>query len=196
MNRNSWWYYTEVLDRETCNRIISLANNWCQASTGGEKPEFALKNKIRDSKIFWTNEQWLYDLVWPFMVNANEKAGWKYDITKAEDCQITKYEEKNYFNFHLDGDGDHFAAQSEKEGCPDKGLVRKLSMTILLNDDYEGGNFEFALYKDEECKKIIPDFNKSGSIVVFPSFVEHRVKPITKGERHSLVCWFVGPPFK
>ena len=110
MNRNSWWYYTEVLDRETCNRIISLANNWCQASTGGEKPE--------------------------------------------------------------------------------------LSMTILLNDDYEGGNFEFALYKDEECKKIIPDFNKFGSIVVFPSFVEHRVKPITKGERHSLVCWFVGPPFK
>ena len=55
MNKNSWYYYTEALDRETCNKILSLANNWNQASTGEKNSDFALKNKIRDSKIFWTN---------------------------------------------------------------------------------------------------------------------------------------------
>jgi len=46
------------------------------------------------------------------------------------------------------------------------------------------------------CEISVPEFNKTGSIVVFPSDMEHRVAPVTKGIRYSLVVWFVGPPFK
>ena len=68
-------------------------------------------------------------------------------------------------------------------------------MTTLLSDSYEGGEFQFASYGKEECNITIPEFSKVGSIVVFPSAMEHRVAPVTKGVRHSLVTWFVGPPF-
>ena len=73
--------------------------------------------------------------------------------------------------------------------------VRKLSMTVLLNESFEGGDFEFASYGKEEST-ITPLEMKQGDVVVFPSFMEHRVAPITKGIRYSLVTWFLGPPFK
>ena len=44
-------------------------------------------------------------------------------------------------------------------------------------------------------KKIIKELNKKGSMIVFPSFIRHRVKPVTKGTRHSLVLWHIGYPF-
>ena len=62
-------------------------------------------------------------------------------------------------------------------------------MSILLNDDYEGGNFEFRGMGEEEC------LEGEGTVIVFPSFNWHQVTPVTKGTRYSLVAWFVGPPF-
>ena len=64
----------------------------------------------------------------------------------------------------------------------------------MLNDNFDGGAFEFASYNKEECV-ITPIEASSGSVIVFPSSVEHRVSPVTKGTRYSLVTWFVGPPF-
>ena len=78
----------------------------------------------------------------------------------------------------------------------DKGRVRKLSLTLLLNEGYEGGHFEFTRYGNECIKVVRPEFSKAGSIIVFPSHLEHRVTEVTRGVRHSLVAWFMGPPFK
>ena len=80
------------------------------------------------------------------------------------------------------------------------GKIRKLSVTCSLSDakDYKGGELEFSqrnnLEKDVSttCTQILP----RGSIVVFPSFVWHRVKPVTEGIRYSLVIWNIGPPYK
>jgi PKHD-type hydroxylase len=68
-------------------------------------------------------------------------------------------------------------------------------MTILLNDSFEGGQFEFASYGKKDCT-VSPLEMKKGQVVVFPSHMEHRVAAVTKGTRYSLVCWFLGPPFK
>ena len=73
------------------------------------------------------------------------------------------------------------------------GHVRKISMSIILNDNFEGGAFEFASYGKEECN-ITPIEAKAGDIIFFTSGMEHRVAPVTKGVRYSLVNWFVGPP--
>ena len=83
--------------------------------------------------------------------------------------------------------------------------IRKLSMTCQLTDgsEYKGGELEFDFrnydphMRDEskhrvQCKEILP----KGSIIVFPSFVWHRVKPVTSGTRYSLVVWHLGRPFK
>ena len=70
------------------------------------------------------------------------------------------------------------------------GKTRKLSMSIILNSNFEGGDFEMR-----DVNNRVPRLEE-GSIIVFPSFIEHRVVPVTKGVRYSLVAWFVGPPFK
>jgi PKHD-type hydroxylase len=69
--------------------------------------------------------------------------------------------------------------------------MRKVSVVISITDPdtYEGGEFEFI----DGTK---PDIKQRGSILVFPSFVEHRVTPITSGTRYSLVNWYCGDKFK
>ena len=130
------------------------------------------------------------------MEGANERSGWKYDITGAEDMQITRYKKGGFYYFHKDGKGDYLSAYNKPDNEFMHGHVRKLSMTVLLNDNYEGGEFQFATLNKEKCTINTPEFNKTGMIIVFPSDVEHRVAPVTKGIRYSLVTWFLGPPFK
>jgi PKHD-type hydroxylase len=69
--------------------------------------------------------------------------------------------------------------------------VRKISMTLLLSDPstFEGGELEFM--DEGRMLKL-----QQGQAVFFASWLQHRVKPVTKGERYSLVMWFGGPPFK
>ena len=208
-NTNDWFYFTSALDKKTCNKIRNSAKGkWEESGVNtkkdttdeerisGAKPIYDIDKKIRISDVVWTNDQWIYDTIWPYMQEANERAGWKYDIRGAEDMQITRYKKGGFYNFHKDGRGDHLSAYD----LPDRefmhGNVRKLSMTVLLNDNYEGGEFQFATYNKEECEIHTPEFNKTGSIVMFPSSMEHRVAPVTKGIRYSLVAWFLGPPFK
>ena len=204
---NEWFTFDSVIDEETCNKILSLVNeDWEDAKVDraeefskeerliGRESDFRIEKGSRISKVFGTDEQWIYDLIWPFMLQANNNSGWRYDIIASESSQITRYDKGGFYNFHVDGTGDHLTAYD----LPDKpymhGNVRTLSMSIMLNEDFDGGEFEFASYANEKCI-ITPIKPKTGDIIVFPSVMEHRVAPVTKGTRYSLVNWFLGPPF-
>ena len=206
---NEWFYFTKGLDKKTCNKIRNSAKGKWEKSKidtkkdtteeerkTGAKPIPGIDKKVRISDVVWTTDQWLYDTIWPWMEQANERAGWKYDIRYAESMQITRYKKGGFYYFHKDGKGDHLSAYDEPNNEFKHGNVRKLSMTVLLNSNYEGGEFQFATYNKEECEIDSPKFNKTGMIIVFPSQMEHRVAPVTKGIRYSLVTWFLGPPFK
>ena len=207
---NEWFYFTEGLDKKTCNKIRNSAKGkWEESGVNvkkgeltveeritGSKPIPGIDKKIRISDVVWTNDQWIYDTIWPYMEEANERAGWKYDIRAAENMQIIRYKKGGFYNLHKDGKGDHLSVYDEPDNEFKHGYVRKLSMTVLLNDNYEGGEFQFATYSKEKCKIETPEFNKIGSIVVFSSDMEHKIAPVTKGIRYSLVVWFLGPPFK
>ena len=99
--------------------------------------------------------------------------------------QYTTYnsEKKGNYGWHMD-----MNMGSKTDDCE----PRKLSMTLLLNDDFEGGNFEIAL-GDQIDPTVLPA--KKGRALLFPSFILHRVTPVTKGIRRSLVIWCVGPKF-
>ena len=207
---NEWYFFTEGLDKKTCNKIINSAKGkWEESEVDtkkgsltdeeriiGAKPIHGIDKKTRISDVVWTTDQWIVDTIWPYMDGANERAGWKYDIKGAESMQITRYKKGGFYYFHKDGKGDHLSAYDMPDNEFMHGHVRKLSMTVLLNDNYEGGEFQFATYSQEKCNITTPEFNKTGSIIVFSSDVEHRVAPVTKGIRYSLVVWFMGPPFK
>ena len=207
---NEWYFFTEGLDKKTCNKIRNSAKGkWEKSGVNvkkgeltveeritGEKPIPGIDKKVRISDVVWTKDQWIYDTIWPYMQGANERAGWKYDIRAAEQMQITRYKKGGFYYFHKDGKSDHLSAYDLPDNEFMHGHVRKLSMTVLLNSNYEGGEFQFATLREEECSVDTPEFNKTGMIIVFPSDMEHRVAPVTKGIRYSLVAWFVGPPFR
>ena len=203
---NEWYIFHDALDKKTCNKIKRLAkDNWEESGVDtskditdeerktGKKPDFKPDPKVRISDVSWVTDQWVYDTIWPFMLEANQKAGWGYHIKAAESMQITRYKKGGFYGFHCDGNGDHLSAYNEPENKFLHGHVRKLSMSVMLNDNFDGGAFEFASYAKEKCS-ITPIEAKAGDIIFFPSGMEHRVAPVTKGIRYSLVNWFVGPP--
>ena len=178
MKSNCYFAWDKELSHEICQKLINLGKgNWNSAAVVDKSIVGA-----RKSDIVWTKEQWVYDLIWDYMLTANEQAGWKYNIVAAESCQVTRYTKDGFYGWHIDGMGSHSELQ-------DDGNTRKLSMSIILNSDYEGGDFEMRGL-DNQVPRL-----EEGSIIVFPSFVEHRVTPVTEGIRYSLVSWFVGPPY-
>ena len=193
---NDYYYFTKALDTETCNKIIKTGKENFGDATVGHGGIETTDKKIRTNEVAWSNEQWIYDLIWPYMQEANQESGWKYEIKGAETVQIGKYTEGGFYNFHQDGKSDNFGAYNVPEDQIKHGNIRKLSLCVILNDDYEGGGFEFVTLNKETSSIYTPTFNKLGSVMVFPSFMMHRVKPVPKGTRYSLVTWFVGPPFK
>ena len=205
---NEWFIFEAgTVDKKTCNKIKKWASKKWEVSgvdtkkevtdeerKTGKRGDYKPDPKTRISDVAWCNEQWLYDIIWPFMQHANDEAGWKYDIKGAESAQITRYKKGGFYSFHRDGMADHLSVYNNPHNAFMHGHVRKLSMSVMLNDNFDGGAFEFASYGKEECN-ITPVEATAGSVIVFPSSMEHRVAPITKGTRYSVVCWFLGPPF-
>ena len=149
--------------------------------------------KIRKSKISWIKNPLVYDHTNPYIHKANLLSKWNFQWDWNEAPQFTQYGKHDFYNWHVDGHTDSYG-----EG-PHKGKMRKLSSILLLSEpgkDFEGGEFEIDF---DSCggkgKKIVTELKK-GTFIVFPSFVKHRVKPVTKGIRHSMVLWHLGLPWK
>ena len=102
-------------------------------------------------------------------------------MTITEVAQYTEYPEGGFYDWHVDNDVN---MQHEPP-------VRKISMTLLLSpeSEFEGGDLE--LMAEGKVAKL-----KQGQAIFFASFIRHRVKPVIRGNRKSLVMWFGGTPFK
>ena len=100
------------------------------------------------------------------MHEANKQAGWNLNIKAAESMQLTRYKKGGFYKFHKDGNADHLSAYDNPGNQFMHGHVRKISMSIILNDNFEGGAFEFASYGKEECT-ITPIEAKAGDVNIF-----------------------------
>ena len=183
MKHNYWIWQSELSD-EVIDGIIERCEE-CPASKA-EADGHNVDDGYRRSVVRWPNDDSeLKDIIWNYGNDANGSA-FGFDIINKSDIQYTTYNsaDKGCYNWHEDNE---FA----KEGYYD----RKLSVVIQLNDpsDYEGGKFEF----DISGKVFSPEgFEKKGSVIIFPSFLKHRVTEVTKGTRNSLVSWIQGPHFR
>ena len=180
--------YPHEIEEKVCERIIGLASNeWESSEVENDLGSDVLDTSLRRSEVFWTSEEWLRTLVWSYMDAYNEVSGLSYDIRSVEPLQVTRYVKGGFYDFHIDG----FGSNKWEVG----GSVRKLSMTIELSGDYEGGDFQVA--RCREGKIEVDTMDKSmGTVILFPSVLEHRVLPVTRGVRYSLVAWFTGPAFR
>ena len=124
-------------------------------------------------------------------------SGWKYDLEFIEAIQLGHYYEGDFYDWHIDSFKDP-RIRTKQEVNPDKPYNRKVSVTVWLNDpeEYEGGEFDLETGGPNAEKRYDTMKLPKGSIVVFPSHMWHRVRPVTSGVRKSLVLWIQGPPFK
>jgi len=185
---HDFWMWDGELSGATCDHLISMGDEkWESGRILDTDNNSAPKHdkRVRSSDLSWIHDKKLAATVYPYMQSANEQAGWNYDIRGLElPAQLTRYSKGQFDSCHRDSLGDHQNSEI---------MPIKLSMSIILNDEFEGGGFEFVGRNQERQ----PNFdNKRGSICVFPSFMLHEVKPIVSGIRYSLVVWFVGPAFK
>jgi PKHD-type hydroxylase len=181
-NVETWAYYNNVFSKDECEKIIDIGINKKIKEAVLEKGK---KNKkIRDSKTSWlfpTDElKWAYKRITDVVLDLNDR----------------------FFKFNLYGfiEGFQFTYYKEPAGKYEKhvdrylgAFTRKLSLSIQLSDpnSYKGG--DLLLHSSSEptiCPK------EQGKLILFPSYVLHEVKPVTKGERYSLVAWITGPQFK
>ena len=166
-----------VISKEDCKEIISFAKNkW---ESGKIHVEGDLE-KIRNSDVVWYSEKKHFELVERLISDVcnDTRVQWKVQVDSIETMQITRYKVGQYYDFHIDGNG--------FDRMPVNNKARKISTSIILNDNFKGGEFEFLGLDKIEAKR--------GSAIVFPSWIPHRVKPVTKGIRYSLVAWVGGEP--
>ena len=145
-----------------------------------------VKDSVRKSQHCWIpSTHWIGGFLWHYIRMAN-KDNFLYDISDIENnmIQYTQYNKGDFYKWHTDMD---ICDINE----PDQ-LVRKLSFTLQLTneDEYTGGNLEFADYDDSTYRFSVP--KSRGTVIVFDSRVPHRVTPVESGIRKSLVGWVVG----
>ena len=170
-----------------CKMIIEAGREQPKenASVGaGAKGGATVDTKTRTSHISWIpfkkmNE--MYKRIDNIMKTTNGNHFGFDNMQITEPAQYTEYPEGGFYEWHVDND----------VNMAHEPPVRKISMTCLLSpkSEFEGGDLE--LMSEGKVAKI-----KQGHAVFFASFIRHRVKPVTKGRRQSLVMWFGGTPFK
>ena len=214
MNLNNYfWFFKSVLTPKFCDEVVKYGKQQFEqvGLTGAihsqnrdfdkepiTKKEIEILRKTRDSNISWLSDKWIYKEILPYVEKANINANWNFEIDSFEECQFTKYGMGQFYHWHRDSNNEPYNKPNTKL----HGKIRKLSVTCSLSDpsEYQGGELEFNFNEPEKskksnlykCKEILP----KGSLVVFPSFVQHRVCPVIKGTRHSLVIWNTGNPFR
>jgi PKHD-type hydroxylase len=182
MVNNLYWLWENVLSEDFCNHVFRSVD-WDAAQKGTLEDKGLVNADIRETDIVWQDTmQPLGCVLQTYIHSANEQSGWNYTLSSFESSQVSRYkaENKGHYDWHMDS------------AAPINGVQRKLTCVILLNDasEFEGGILQFKGIKDRNV------LTKRGSIIVFPSFIEHKVTPVTAGTRYTAVTWASGPTFK
>jgi PKHD-type hydroxylase len=178
----AYWKWDAVLTKEFCDSVLAEVD-WATAEPGGVTSNQIVDPTKRRTDVIWQHFMQPLGCVAKMYIDVgNHAAGWGYTLSEQEGTQIGRYKsiDKGHYDWHMDA------------SAPENGIQRKLSISILLSDpsEFEGGQLQLKGMEDT------PLLEKKGSIIVFPSFIEHRVTPVTKGVRYSAVTWASGPSFR
>ena len=174
-----------IFTPQQCQMIIEAGKSQPkQVGQVKENEKGVIDTETRTSHISWIPFKKMNDMykdIQRIMKITNGNHFGFDGMTITEMAQYTEYSEGGFYNWHVDS-AVNFAHEPP---------VRKISMTCLLSpeSEFEGGDLE--LMKEGKVAKL-----KQGQAIFFASFIRHRVTPIIKGNRKSLVMWFGGTPFK
>ncbi|XOV66936.1 MAG: 2OG-Fe(II) oxygenase [Fluviicola sp.] len=184
MNFAEFVYYNGMFLPHEVDKIKSLWDDekTIKATLGGSDEKY--NDELRQSSVMFLDDnqemQWIYEKLKMITIAANNERYWFDLLGFHQELQLTRYSQGDFFDWHLDFGAAEISA-------------RKLSVTVQLSDpdEYAGGDLEFMINQ-----KTVKAPREKGTVVVFPSFIMHRVTPITKGTRQSIVGWVSGPPYR
>jgi PKHD-type hydroxylase len=169
------------LSPEECKRITNSVLRYppSEGEVGGQAQ--AVNPGIRESNVWVVfpdqSSDWLYSRLEMAIEKLNER--YQFDLLGFyEGAQVARYAPGGHYDWHMDLGAGIYSA-------------RKLSVSVQLTaeQEYDGGELEFQLMDE-------PEPRTQGTLIAFPSFLAHRVRPVTRGERFSLVVWITGRPFR
>jgi PKHD-type hydroxylase len=171
------------LSVDECRKLINLRESLQKIEGMVDSASQALTDyDYRKSDIRWLpltpDTEWVFAKIRAFVIESNKR--YNFDITGyGEPLQVATYTNQGHYGWHTD-----LGAEARS--------TRKLSVSIQLSDEleYEGGELEFSGMHNIRPPKSI------GTVVIFPSFLVHRVRPVIHGTRHSLVAWIHGSSFR
>ena len=185
-----WKSYIVETTEPILTPVISMGQNQPSRDAGvhmgksGDKKREGVNKKKRITKTSWIPfniGKPMYTTIERWMQNININHFGFDGMQINEQAQYTEYFKGGFYDWHMD-------SNIEMSAMP---TVRKISMTLLLSDpkDFKGGELE--IIKEGDHTKL-----KKGYAIFFASFLRHRVKPVLKGNRKSLVMWFGGPSLR
>lgn len=191
INQTDFYYFNSGFSNVEIRNILRVSKLYPiqEAMTSGElMNDKKDENPIRKSQLKWMppemdKTEWIYDKLISMALRANFDM-WKFDLHSIKDSiQYTEYtdEDTGGYDWHID-----LGAYPNNH--------RKVSISIQLSDsdDYEGGDLEFMTSALSPIKAP----REKGTVIMFPSYLLHRVTPVTKGTRKSLVLWVGGTIFR
>lgn len=185
--QNVWEVWTSALAPAECDLIVARAGQYKpEEATVGFEETRRDDHSYRSSTIRWMDvemEKAIVDRMMHFVWRSN-RSNFGVEIVGPFDLQFTEYlgTQKGKYDWHQD-----VWLESPRP------YDRKLSVVVQLSDpeNYKGGEFEFFGIAAPGAS-----FAPRGSLLIFPSFLQHRVLPVTSGTRHSLVSWIEGPRWR
>lgn len=170
----------DLITAEECARLIARTQELSRHETLVKPGD----HTYRDTDVFWLEASdpqngWIFHKLRDAVLSFNATT-YRFEIDSCSDLQLGRYRVGQHYDWHCDLGGGGYS-------------TRKLSLSLLLSDQaaYEGGELEFGV--GNYTQKVTAP---KGGAVLFPSWMGHRVTPVTRGERWSLVGWWLGPPFR
>jgi len=187
--RDNWQMWEQYFQPQICEEIISMALQISPQTATVGFSDVQVNTSTRRSRVRWITPRENRDLVEEVdnLVHVVNNDAFGVDIFKLLTLQFTEYNAE---------DAGHYDWHNDVNWGGNRQTHRKLSVVIQLTDPdkYKGGVFEMKplfLAPPPEDK-----LKKQGTALIFPSFIEHRVTPVTEGTRYSLVAWMEGPKWR
>jgi PKHD-type hydroxylase len=180
-------HFEQVIPSELIDLMVkeveSMSPEIYSEASIGNNDDSKIVLEARNSKISWWYEHHWVSSIFSHYFNKVNREFWEYDLNYLSGIQITTYEP-----------GDHYTWHSDYGTSLDERYTRKLSASLLITDpsEYEGGDLEFIDYHGNT----ISAPREKGTMIIFDSRIPHRVTPVTKGKRISLVAWMLGPKLR
>lgn len=189
--KGEWVYNSSYFSKEDCEKIVTMAMELPEVTPGMGLRNETKNQDYRRSRVRWVNPythpqfEPVVSEFWKFLTRIN--GDWfGFNVTHLPPLQFTEYKGE-YLG--------EYKSHQDVFWLNDSPRHRKLSIILQLTDpsEYEGGNL---ILENVEQAPPADMIRKQGSLIAFPSFIYHKLEPVTSGTRHSLVAWFEGPKFQ